>query len=47
VKELLGIPPDVETAALIPLGYPLGKFGRPPRRPLRDVAFGERWGQAF
>src|SRR5262249_5821682 len=37
VKALLGIPADVETAALIPLGYPLGKFGRPPRRPLREV----------
>ncbi len=47
VKELLGIPPDVETAALIPLGYPLGKFGHPPRRPLREVAFADRWGQAF
>jgi nitroreductase len=47
VKELLGIPADVETAALIPLGYPLGKFGRPPRRPLREVEFADRWGQAF
>jgi len=47
VKELLGIPADVETAALIPLGYPLGKFGRPPRRPLREVAFADRWGQPF
>jgi nitroreductase len=47
VKELLGIPADVETAALIPLGYPLGKFGRPPRRPLREVAFADRWGEAF
>jgi nitroreductase len=47
VKELLGIPADVETAALIPLGYPRGKFGRPPRRPLREVAFGDRWGQLF
>ena len=47
VKELLGIPPDVETAALIPLGYPLGKFGRPPRRPLGEVAYADRWGQAF
>ncbi len=47
VKELLGIPSDVETAALIPLGYPLGKFGRPPRRPLREVALADRWGQAF
>jgi nitroreductase len=47
VKELLGIPAGVETAALIPLGYPLGKFGRPPRRPLRDVAFADTWGQVF
>jgi nitroreductase len=44
VKELLGIPPDVVTAALIPLGYPLRKFGRPPRRPLADVTFADRWG---
>jgi nitroreductase len=47
VKELLGIPPDIETAALIPLGHPLGKFGRPPRRPLAEVAFADRWGQAL
>jgi nitroreductase len=45
VKALLGIPADVETAALIPLGYPLGKFGRPPRRPLGEVAFADRWGR--
>ena len=31
LKALLGIPPEVETAAVVPLGYPLGKFGRPPR----------------
>jgi len=47
VKELLGIPADVETAALIPLGYPRGRFGRPPRRPLREVAFADHWGDAF
>jgi nitroreductase len=47
VKELLGVPADVETAALIPLGYPLRKFGRPPRRPLGEVAFADRWGQAL
>ena len=47
VKKLLGIPADVETAALIPLGYPLRKFGRPPRRPLREVTFADSWGQAF
>ena len=47
VKELLDIPADVETAALIPLGYPLGKFGRPPRRPVSEVVHADRWGQAF
>ena len=47
MKKLFGIPADVETAALIPLGYPLGKFGRPPRRPLSDVAFADGWGQVF
>jgi nitroreductase len=47
VKELLAIPAEIETAALIPLGYPLGKFGRPPRLPLSDVAFADRWGRAL
>ena len=47
VKELLGIPADVETAALIPLGYPLGKFGRPPRRPVAEVVHADHWGRAF
>lgn len=45
VKDLLGIPPEVETAALIPLGYPLGKFGRAPRKPLGEVSWVDRWGQ--
>lgn len=45
VKELLGIPPGVETAALIPLGYPIGKFGRPPRKPVQQVTFFDGWGQ--
>ena len=47
VKELLGIPADVETAALIPLGYPRGKFGRPPRRPVAEVVHADHWGHAF
>jgi nitroreductase len=45
VKALLGIPADVETAALIPLGYPRGKFGPPPRQPVTEVAFAEAWGR--
>ena len=44
VKALLGIPEPIETAALIPLGYPQGRFGRPPRRAVSDVTFLDRWG---
>lgn len=47
VKALLGIPTDVETAALIPLGYPRGKFGPPPRMPVTEVAYADHWGQAL
>jgi len=47
VRELLGIPAGFETAALIPLGYPLGTFARPPRQPVGEVTFADRWGHAF
>jgi nitroreductase len=46
VKELLGIPTDVTTYALVPVGYPLGKWGEPKRKPLEEVSFHDRWGQA-
>lgn len=45
VRALLGVPAEYETAALIPLGYPRGRWGTGPRRPLDDVAFGDRWGE--
>lgn len=44
VRALLGVPKDVEVAALIPLGYPTGNFGRPPRRPVSEVAYADHWG---
>jgi nitroreductase len=47
VRELLGIPPEVETAALIPLGYPTGRWGVAPRRPLEEVVFDNRWNEPF
>lgn len=46
VKKLLGLPSEVEAAAVIPLGYPLGKFGAPPRKPVREVTYFDRWGKA-
>jgi nitroreductase len=46
IKALLQIPDTVETAALIPVGYPAEgvRFGRARRRPLSEVVFHERWG---
>ena len=45
VRALLGIPAEVETAALIPLGYPTGRWGVAKRRPMEAVVFGDRWEQ--
>ena len=45
VKRLLGVPDNVETMALIPLGWPKGKFGAGPRLPVEKVSYWEKWGQ--
>ena len=46
IKALLNIPETVETAALIPVGYPAegARLGRARRRPLSEVVFHDRWG---
>ena len=46
VKQLLGVPEGVDTMALIPLGYPVGKFGPTSRIPTDKVVYWEKWGQA-
>ncbi len=44
VRELLGLPDDALTMALIPLGYPVrGRWAQPKRRPLDEVVFQERY----
>jgi nitroreductase len=44
IRELFGIPESVETAALIPVGWPRGKFGSGFRKPVEDVTYWEDWG---
>jgi nitroreductase len=44
VKELLGIPEDVHTAALIPLGYPTGRWETAKRAPVEQVVFLDHYG---
>ncbi len=41
----LGVPPEYANVALIPLGYPKGRWGRPDRRPAAEVTYWERWGE--
>jgi len=44
VRELLGIPATAETAALIPVGWPMGKFGAGLRQPVEAVTYWDTWG---
>jgi len=43
VKEILEIPNSVRTYALIPLGWPLGRFGPVTRRPPDEVIRRDHW----
>ncbi len=47
VKELLAVPENAETIALIPIGYPKGKYGPTERKPLEEVVYHERWGTRY
>ena len=46
IKELLGIPENVDTAALIPIGYPAegASYGPTTRQPVENFTFYDRWG---
>jgi nitroreductase len=44
LKALLGMPDHVEVAALVPLGYPLDRFGPTRRKTVDEVAFLDTWG---
>jgi nitroreductase len=44
VRAVLGMPPDAFTFALMPIGYPRGRYGPLARKPVSEVAFADRWG---
>jgi nitroreductase len=46
-KALLGIPDDVDTFALMPIGWPEGRFGPLSRRPLAEVVHADHWSGAW
>jgi nitroreductase len=40
----LGLPESAPTCALLPIGWPRGRYGRPPRRPVDECLYFERYG---
>jgi nitroreductase len=46
-EAALGLPHDWHSYALIPIGYPLGRFGPVRRVPLEEVVYADQWGRAY
>ena len=44
IKAALGIPDPVEVVAIVPVGYPKGRFGPTDRRPAAQVTHHNAWG---
>lgn len=42
-KAVLGIPKDVNTYAVIPVGYPVGRFGPVSRKPASEIIRHDHW----
>ena len=47
VAAALGLPAGVKCYALLPIGYPMGRFGPVRRAPLSEVVYQDRWGQPY
>jgi nitroreductase len=46
-EAALGLPPGVHSYALLPIGYPMGRFGPVRRVPLAEVVYEDRWGERY
>ena len=47
LPRLLGVPDDYQVYCLVPVGYPLDRHGPVRRKPVRDVAYRDRWGERW
>jgi nitroreductase len=45
--EAMGIPAGYHSYAILPIGYPMGRFGPVGRGPLSDVVYLDDWGKAY
>jgi hypothetical protein len=46
-EAALGLPSGVHSYAIVPIGYPLGRFGPVGRGPLSEIVYQDRWGQPY
>ncbi|HSU05891.1 MAG TPA: nitroreductase family protein, partial [Acetobacteraceae bacterium] len=46
-EAALGLPEGVHSYAILPIGYPMGRFGPVGRGALDQMVFENRWGQPF
>ena len=47
VDEILSLPPGVRSYAILPIGYPMGRFGPVGRGPIGDVVSLDTWGSPY
>jgi nitroreductase len=47
VKPLLDLPDGIEAHAILPVGWPIRKYGRGRRQPVKEVTFKEKYGQPW
>jgi nitroreductase len=47
VKPLLGLPDNMEAHAILPVGHPVRRYGRGKRRPVKEIAYREKFGQPW
>ena len=47
VDAIFGLPPGVQSYAILPIGWPMGRFGPLGRGPLKDVVYQDTWGKPY
>jgi nitroreductase len=46
-EAALGLPPGVHSYAILPVGYPMGKFGPTGRGKMADFVYGDKYGETW
>jgi nitroreductase len=47
IERILGLPQGVNSYAILPIGYPMGRFGPVGRGPLAEIVYLDRWGSPY